>query len=113
MNIHILALATIAITIHTAVGAIGADDMSEELQLLTSLNLNKKRGLKGPSLSSRALVDDTCEPGEDPKPLDQFPQWRDEVGYWLGDLSFYGADGTPNKSADWNYRYDNYKGFIT
>lgn len=45
--------------------------------------------------------------------LDSFPQWREEVGYWLGDLSFYGPDGEPYKVASWNYPYDNYKGFIT
>ena len=85
--------------------------MSEELLSLVEVaKMNKKRGLKGPLSSSRALVDDSCE---DSVPLDNFTQWRDEEGYWLGDLSFYGADGTPYESANWNYRYDNYKGFIT
>ena len=46
-------------------------------------------------------------------PLSDYPQWRDEVGYWIGDLSYYQADGTPNESSSWPYRYDNYKGFIT
>ncbi|KAL7541823.1 hypothetical protein ACHAXR_011252 [Thalassiosira sp. AJA248-18] len=45
--------------------------------------------------------------------LEEFPQWREEVGYWLGELSFYGPNGEPNESASWNYPYDNYKGFIT
>lgn len=46
-------------------------------------------------------------------PLSAYPQWQEEVGYWIGDLSFYQADGTPNESSRWPYRYDNYKGFIT
>ena len=79
MNIHILALTTIAITIHTAVGAIGADDMSEELLSLVEVATmnDEKRGLKGRGQKQRP------KPIE-PVPLDQFPQWRDEVGYWLG-----------------------------
>lgn len=112
MNIHILALTTIAITIHTA-NAI-ADDMSEELQSLASLNLNEKRGLKGRGRKQRPKPihpwSDRCD---EPVPLDNFTQWKEERGYWLGELSYYGADGNPNQNANWNYRYDNYKGFIT
>mmetsp|Transcript_31693 Transcript_31693/g.67109 ORF Transcript_31693/g.67109 Transcript_31693/m.67109 type:complete len:328 (+) Transcript_31693:29-1012(+) len=51
---------------------------------------------------------------DEPTPLSTFPQWQEEVGYWIGDLSFFGADGMPFQSTNkWNYRYDNYKGFIT
>lgn len=64
--------------------------------------------------------DDTCGVTKDGKAgkipsrdLEEFPQWREEVGYWIGDLSFYQADGTPNESSSWNYPYDNYRGFIT
>ena len=33
---------------------------------------------------------------------------------WLfGGSTVYGADGSPNQSANWNYRYDAYRGFIT
>jgi len=116
MNIHILALATIAITIHTTVGAIGADDMSEELLSLVEVATmnNEKRGLKGRGQKQRPKPihpwSDRCN---EPVPLDHFPQWRDEVGYWIGEYSYYGADGTPNESDAWNYRYDNYRGFIT
>ena len=50
--------------------------------------------------------------------LSDFPQWQKEVGYWLGDLSFYGPDGAPFegsyvKGGSWNYPHDKYKGFIT
>eukprot|EP00977_Amphora_coffeiformis_P028719 scaffold36700_cov176-Amphora_coffeaeformis.AAC.1 len=63
-------------------------------------------------------------------PLDSFPQWQAEVGYWVGEytslhyhsfdppvsttaFTVYGADGSPNQSANFNYRYDAYRGFIT
>ena len=49
----------------------------------------------------------------EPKDLDNFPQWREEVGYWLGEYSLYGKDGKPYTSSKWNYPYDQYKGFIT
>merc|ERR1712127_219001 len=45
--------------------------------------------------------------------LDEFPQWREETGYWLGDLSFYGPGGAPYESPSWNYPYGDYRGFIT
>ena len=114
MNIHILALTTIA-TIHTAAAAIGVDDMSEELLQLQQASLsNEKRGLKGKGRNQRPKPihpwSDRCE---DPVPLNNFTQWKEERGYWLGELSYYGADGNPNESANWNYRYDNYRGFIT
>lgn len=54
--------------------------------------------------------DDSCK---EPINLEKFPQWREEVGYWIGELSFYGAGGTSFESANWNYPYDNYRGFIT
>lgn len=45
--------------------------------------------------------------------LEEFQQWRDEVGYWIGEYSFYGSDGNANQSVDWNYPFDHYRGFIT
>jgi hypothetical protein len=45
--------------------------------------------------------------------LADFPQWQAEVGYWIGTFTFYAADGAPKKNAGWNYRYDDYRGFIT
>ena len=45
--------------------------------------------------------------------LEDYPQWQAEEGYWIGELTFYGSDGTPFSSANWNYRYDSYRGFIT
>ena len=41
-----------------------------------------------------------------------FEAWRREDGYWVGEYSFYGADGAPNESTAWPYRYDAYRGFI-
>ncbi len=41
-----------------------------------------------------------------------FPAWQKENGFWVGEYTLLGADGNPNQSASWPYRYDNYKGFI-
>ncbi|MCH2170457.1 TetR/AcrR family transcriptional regulator C-terminal ligand-binding domain-containing protein [Myxococcota bacterium] len=41
-----------------------------------------------------------------------FEAWRREEGYWVGEYSFYGADGDPNQNDSWPYRYDHYMGFI-
>ncbi len=51
-----------------------------------------------------------CDLGE--VDLLDFEVWRREEGYWVGEYSFYGADGDPNQSDSWPYRYDHYKGFI-
>lgn len=54
-----------------------------------------------------------CLPGER-RPLDTFDQWREEEGYWIGELSFYQGDGQFNQpTSDFNYPYNSYKGFIT
>jgi len=46
--------------------------------------------------------------------LADFPQWADEHGFWVGDLTYFGADLQPNYAPDrWNYPYDHYRGFIT
>ena len=47
------------------------------------------------------------------RPLKKFPQWRQERGYWIGDLTLLGPDGAPVERGSWNYPYDDYKGFIT
>eukprot|EP00538_Stauroneis_constricta_P011706 CAMPEP_0119573062 /NCGR_PEP_ID=MMETSP1352-20130426/44935_1 /TAXON_ID=265584 /ORGANISM="Stauroneis constricta, Strain CCMP1120" /LENGTH=344 /DNA_ID=CAMNT_0007622749 /DNA_START=651 /DNA_END=1682 /DNA_ORIENTATION=- len=80
------------------------------------------RKLKSPT--SKAQVSKTSKGGatasqcyEDCDPstvnLADFPQWQEEEGYWIGEYSFYGADALPFTSATWNYRYDQYRGFIT
>jgi hypothetical protein len=45
--------------------------------------------------------------------LSDYPQWRAEQGYWIGEYTFLKGDGSPFVSGNWNYPYDNYKGFIT
>jgi hypothetical protein len=45
--------------------------------------------------------------------LENYPQWQGEEGYWIGEYTFYKADGTPFVSANWNYPYGGYRGFIT
>ena len=38
--------------------------------------------------------------------------WNRESRYWVGEYTFLGADGDPNQSSGWPYRYDHYRGFI-
>ncbi len=52
-----------------------------------------------------------CDPAD--VILADYSQWRNEVGYWIGEYSFFGADGDPFMSGTWNYPYDHYRGFIT
>lgn len=62
------------------------------------------------ALSPSIATTSDCKESVD---LEQFPQWREEVGYWIGELSLNGPGGLPFKSPDWNYPYAGYKGFIT
>lgn len=62
-------------------------------------------GLKGKSKSGKE-----CDPSK--VVLADYPQWQAEIGYWIGEYSFYGSDGKPYTST-WPYKYDAYKGFIT
>ena len=71
-------------------------------------NLKSKKSKK----SSPPEQQGGCDPDEDVV-LADFEQWRDETGYWIGEYSFYGPDGSPNVSASWPYPYGSYKGFIT
>ncbi len=64
-----------------------------------------KKGKKGGGGES------ACDPAD--VNLADYVQWQNEVGYWVGEYSFYGADGAPFISASWNYPYDHYKGFVT
>jgi hypothetical protein len=59
------------------------------------------------------LVTGELEEEEEIVPLDTFPQWRTEKGYWIGEYTLYQGDGTPRESVSWNYPYAAYKGFIT
>ena len=91
----------IGLTIHY-VTAIGVDEQPHQV---TSL-----RGLAKRKSKSKSKKGQSCQESHD---LKEFAQWREEVGYWIGDLTFYGSDGAPSENTGWNYRYDNYKGFIT
>ena len=53
----------------------------------------------------------TCDPSK--VVLADYPQWQDEEGYWVGELSLYKSDGLPFESSSWEYNYQTYKGFIT
>lgn len=84
--------------------------MTEATTTLPTTTLPTTTPDSTPPQNFPSVLNGGCDEAPD---LDQFPQWREEVGYWVGDLSFYGADGTPFESSTFNYRYDNYKGFIT
>ena len=45
--------------------------------------------------------------------LRDFPQWQQEIGYWIGSYTFLNGDGEAFTSNSWNYPYASYKGFIT
>ncbi|MCP4955112.1 MAG: hypothetical protein GY919_05750 [Photobacterium aquimaris] len=57
-----------------------------------------------------AVADDECD--LDNVQLLDFTPWQRENGYWVGDYTLLGADGTPQVSSRWPYQYDNYQGFI-
>ena len=61
----------------------------------------------------RREEDVECDKNNSSVDLKSYPQWKAEVGYWIGEYSFYGADGNPNVSPSWNYPYGSYVGFIT
>ena len=44
--------------------------------------------------------------------LADFRQWRGEVGYWLGNFTLYGPDGTFFENPRFPYPYNQYRGFI-
>ena len=51
----------------------------------------------------------SCDPSK--VVLADYPQWQEEEGYWVGELSFYQSDGTPYERS--NLDYQNYTSFIT
>lgn len=57
-----------------------------------------------------AVNDEDCD--LDNFQLLDFKPWQREHGYWIGEYTLLGADGTPQVSSRWPYRYDNYQGFI-
>lgn len=63
------------------------------------------------SAASNSSCDTSCVVDE--VRLDEYEQWKDEDGYWLGEYTFMGEDGEAlYDAAYWNYPYDHYKGFI-
>lgn len=111
-----LALSIIGLTLRGIANAIGVDEQSEIIPTLVKgiRGLSPRRwGDKNPPPPFRSSSDDENDECEEPKDLDNFPQWREEVGYWIGEYSFYGGDGEPYTSSSWNYPYGQYKGFIT
>lgn len=70
-----------------------------------------KSGTKTSGGSKSKSKSKSCDPSQ--VVLADYPQWQDEEGYWVGELSFYGPDGLPNNSTSWPYNYQTYRGFIT
>jgi hypothetical protein len=56
------------------------------------------------------VIEPACDPSQ--ANLLDYEAWRREEGYWIGEYTFLGADGDPNQSTSWPYRYDHYRGFI-
>ncbi|KJF94079.1 hypothetical protein [Photobacterium angustum] len=63
---------------------------------------------------SEILTQSATEPECDLESVNllDFVPWQREEGWWVGEYTFLGADGDPNVSASWPYRYDHYRGFI-
>lgn len=55
---------------------------------------------------------DSCDPAVVVM-LADYPQWRAEKGYWIGECTLYNGDGEPYTSVGWPYRYSGTKSFIT
>ena len=65
------------------------------------------------NLSNRSPNILSCDPMAAENDLDKNKQWEGERGYWIGDYSFFGADGNARFAQNyWNYPYDHYTGFI-
>ena len=88
-----LALSIIGLTLRGIANAIGVDEQSEIIPTL----VNPPKGIRGlsprrwgdkksppPFQSSSSDENDECE---EPKDLDNFPQWREEVGMCRVSLS--------------------------
>mmetsp|Transcript_47878 Transcript_47878/g.93533 ORF Transcript_47878/g.93533 Transcript_47878/m.93533 type:complete len:363 (+) Transcript_47878:48-1136(+) len=76
-----------------------------------SSKMKKSNSNKNPSERPSENIIPSCKP-EDVN-LSDYPQWQEEKGYWLGEYTLLGGDGSPFTSESWNYPYDHYKGFIT
>ena len=74
-----------------------------------SLRKGAKSGGKGSKTTKGGKSGKSCR-GTD---LDEFPQWRAEVGYWIGEYTLLQGNGQYTQSPSWPYPYDAYKGFIT
>lgn len=77
-----------------------------QIETVVGRRVSEKRRLKKGGKGKKS-----CDPKD--VQLSDYPQWREEEGYWIGEYSFFGAEGDPYVSAQWNYPYDHYKGFIT
>lgn len=87
----------------------GGDDKENHRVMKSGTKTSRGSGTKSSKSKSKS-----CDPSK--VVLADYPQWQDEEGYWVGDLSFYTADGLPNNNTRWEngrYNYQTYKGFIT
>lgn len=90
---------------------------------LTACNSDNLNSLSIDDIADASQADSLTElaeivEGDDPDcdlanvNLLDFEAWKREEGWWVGEYTFLGADGDPNVSANWPYRYDHYRGFI-
>ncbi len=54
---------------------------------------------------------DNCNPAN--VTLADYPQWRAEEGYWIGECKLFDGEGDPYTSDGWPYRYSGSRSFIT
>lgn len=75
----------------------------------------KSHPFKSSNMSKTKRSKKTKAPSCDPEDVNlaDYPQWRAEQGYWIGEYTFLQGNGSPFVSGSWNYPYGNYKGFIT
>lgn len=66
-----------------------------QLQRRARRNLGNSSRSKGSKKSKKA-----CDPDE--VELLDYPQWQQEVGYWIGDYTLLGPTAQPFESSTWN-----------
>jgi len=87
------------------------DDLNTALLHKQDTGRSRHLGNKSSKSSKFSNVDKDCSPSD--IDLNDFPQWQQEKGYWIGSYTFLNGDGEAHTSSSWNYPYANYKGFIT
>ena len=56
---------------------------------------------------------DSCKCNPSDVKLADYPQWRAEKGYWIGECTLFDGNGESYTAAAWPYRYSGSRSFIT